>query len=196
MADARNRQNVIVGAPNIKASGGLLMGPVVKEGLPTDATSELNAATLKLKPAGFIAQDGITKTVDRSTEKIKDWANDTIIVVETDHTVTVKFSFYEAINTAVLEAVFGKDNVTVSDTSVAVADAAGETPHQTFIAEMNGGEGKKARVVIPDGQITSVGDIVYKKDEPVRYEVEIECFADKNGKKFYAYYEKPAADAA
>lgn len=97
MSDARNRSNVIVGAPDTATSGGLLLGAVATETekYPKDAKTKLDTA-LGLKPAGFIGEDGITKTVDRSTEKIKDWNKDTVIVVETDHNVVIKMTFLEA----------------------------------------------------------------------------------------------------
>ena len=197
MADARNRANVIVGAPNTKASGGLLLGEVAKDttNYPKNAKDALNQA-LGMKPAGFIGEDGVTKTVDRSTEKIKDWNKDTVIVVETDHNVTVKLTFLEAKNPDVLKAVYGTDNVTVSGDSVQITDSAGELPHFSLDGELNCGEGKAGRIFIPDGQVTSVSDLTFKKDDVVRYEVEIECFADKAGKKFYAWFDDAPAGTA
>ncbi|WP_129721143.1 hypothetical protein [Corynebacterium striatum] len=197
MADARNRSNVLVGAPDVKASGGLLIGDVQKTAtnFPNDASSVLPTG-LNAKPAGFIGEDGLTKTVDRSTEKIKDWNKDTVIVLETDHSVVLKLTFLESANANVLKAVYGKDNVTIEGKNITVADAAGELPHFSLVAEMNGGEGKKARIFVPDGQVTSVSDITFKKDDVIKYEVEIECFAVDN-KKFIAHFEVPTeADSA
>ena len=191
MADARNRSNVLVGAPDVKASGGLLIGDVQKTAtnFPKDASSVLPTG-LNAKPAGFIGEEGLTKTVDRSTEKIKDWNKDTVIVLETDHSVVLKLTFLESANANVLKAVYGKDNVTIEGKNNTVADAAGELPHFSLVAEMNGGEGKKARIFVPDGQVTSVGDITFKKDDVIKYEVEVECFAVDN-KKFIAHFEVP-----
>ena len=196
MADSRNRSNVLVGALDVKASGGLLLGEVQKtaDNFPKDASSELPTG-LNAKPAGFIGEDGLTKTVDRSTEKIKDWNKDTVIVLETDHSVVVKLTFLEAANADVLKAVYGADNVTISGKNITVADSAGELPHFSLVAEMNGGEGKKGRIFIPDGQVTSVGDITFKKDDVIKYEVEIECFAVDN-KKFIAHFETPKEEAS
>lgn len=193
MADARNRSNVLVGAPDVNASGGLLIGEVQKDAtnFPKDASSPIPTG-LKAKPGGFIGEDGLTKTVDRSTEKIKDWNKDTVIVLETDHSVVVKFTFLEAANANVLKAVYGKDNVKIEGKNIQVADAAGELPHFSLVAEMNGGEGKKARIFVPDGQVTNVADITFKKDDVIKYEVEIECFAVDN-KKFIAHFEVPEA---
>lgn len=191
MADARNRSNVLVGAPDVKATGGLLLGDVQKDAanFPEDASSELPTG-LNAKPAGFIGEDGLTKTVDRSTEKIKDWNKDTVIVLETDHSVVVKFTFLEAANANVLKAVYGEGNVTIEGKNIQVVDSAGELPHFSFVGELNGGEGKKGRIFVPDGQVTSVGDITFKKDDVIKYEVEIECFPVDN-KKFIAHFEVP-----
>lgn len=193
MADARNRDFVAVGAPNVNASGGLLIGEVQKDAtnFPKDASSPIPTG-LKAKPGGFIGEDGLTKTVDRSTEKIKDWNKDTVIVLETDHSVVVKFTFLEAANANVLKAVYGADNVKIEGKNITVVDAAGELPHFSFVGELNGGEGKKGRIFVPDGQVTSVGDITFKKDDVIKYEVEIECFAVDN-KKFIAHFEVPEA---
>lgn len=193
MADARNRDFVAVGAPNVNASGGLLLGDVQKNAtnFPKNASSELPTG-LNAKPGGFIGEEGLTKTVDRSTEKIKDWNKDTVIVLETDHSVVVKFTFLEAANANVLKAVYGKDNVKIEGKNIQVVDSAGELPHFSFVGELNGGEGKKGRIFVPDGQVTNVADITFKKDDVIKYEVEIECFAVDN-KKFIAFFEVPEA---
>ncbi|KXB52728.1 hypothetical protein [Corynebacterium sp. DNF00584] len=197
MSDSRNRTNVIVGAPDVKASGGLQIGDLVKDTAkyPKDATTPISAE-LGVKPAGFVGEDGIVKTVNRDTEKIKDWNKDSVIVLETSHEVTVKLTLLEAANANVLGTVYGKDNVTIADGKITVSDSAGELPHKTWVADLNGGEGKKGRIFIPDGQVTSVGDISYVKDDVIKYEIEVECFADANGKKFYQFFDTPAGTPA
>lgn len=194
MADARNRKNVLVGAPNVQASGGALIGDVVEDTaqFPTDATGAI--AGLGQKPAGFIGEEGLTKTVNRTTEKIRDWNRDTVIVLETEHDVTLKFKFLESANGTVLKTIYGDENVTIGeDGKIMVADAAGALPHKNYTFEMNGGDGKAARAFIPDGQVTNVGDITYAKNGVISYDVEVECFADKNGKKFYFFADTTAA---
>lgn len=192
MADARNRNNVLVGAPDVNAQGGFQLGPKVTDtaNYPTNATDAL-APALGLKPSGFIGEDGITKTVNRSTEKIRDWNRDTVIVVETEHDVTLKLTFLESSNGNVLTYVYGEDNIEINGASIQVADAAGELPHFTAAFDMKGGDGKKMRVFIPDGQVTSVGDVTFVKSDVIKYEVEIECFADKTGKKLYLFTNVP-----
>lgn len=183
MADMRNRRNVLVGAPDVKASGGILIGPVARDPkvFPTEADSELNTA-LEMKPAGYISEDGISKTVDRSTEKIKDWNGDTILITQSDHSVTLNLTFMEAANAEVLKMVAGEDNVKIQGDTIRVVDNADELPHRALTFEIRGGAGSHIRVFAPDAQVTSVGDVQYVRSDVIRYEVTIECFGVDNAK--------------
>lgn len=108
--DLRNRKNVLVGAPDVTASGGALIGNVATSAdIPRDATEPLKAVAV-----GYLGNDGVTKTVDRQTEKIKDWNGDTVVVLTSEHTVTLKLTFMESANAALLKGVYGTENVTIS----------------------------------------------------------------------------------
>ncbi|MBC3186288.1 hypothetical protein H7347_06840 [Corynebacterium sp. zg-331] len=184
MADMRNRRNVLVGAPDVTASGGILIGPVAtkSEHFPSSATEELSTE-LKMVPAGYISEDGVSKTVDRSTEKIKDWNGDTILITQSDHSVTLTLTFMEAANADVLKIIAGEDNVTVEEgDTIKVIDNADELPHRSIAFEIKGGRGSKIRVFAPDVQCTSVGDVSYVRADVIKYEATLECF-DVDNKK-------------
>lgn len=195
MADNRNRQNVVVGAPDTQASGAALIGePITDETqIPENATDTIPAG-VNPEAAGFVGEDGLTKTVDRETENIRDWNGDDVVVLQTSHSVTFQLQFLEAANATVLRAVHGDENVEVGTSgALTVKENAAETPHKSFIFEINGGNGRKVRVVIPDGQVTETGDTVFSKSDVVRYDVTITCFPDSQGNKAYIFF-GPVAD--
>ncbi|MCK7676359.1 hypothetical protein [Corynebacterium pygosceleis] len=191
MADARKRKNVLVGAPDIKASGGLQLGKPAPETTnhPTDATAEVSS-DLGLKAAGYVGEDGISKTVDRTTEKIKDWNGDTVLVITSEHSVKLKLTFMESANADVLKFVAGENNVTEASGKIKIIDNADDLPHRCLNADIRGNAESKIRVFAPDAQVTNVGDVQYVRKDVIKYEVEIECFADSEGNKLYSFIDR------
>ena len=47
--------------------------------------------------------------------------------------------------------------------------------------------GALKRVVIPSGVLSELGDIVYKDDEAIGYEVTLDCMPDGSGNNHYEY---------
>lgn len=183
MADNRNRRNVLIGAPDVEVSGGITLGPPQKDSknFPDDASKPLDAA-LGHKPAGYVSEDGVTKTVDRSTEKIKDWNGDTIVITQSDHSVTLQLTFMEGANAEVLKLIAGEKNVTTTGNTVKVVDNADELPHRSIAFYIKGGNGSKILVFAPDVQATAVGDVQFVRSDVVKYQVTLECFGVDNQK--------------
>lgn len=169
--------NVVAGTP--LATGGISVAPL-GTALPTDSTTALNVA---FKSAGYIGEDGLTETTDRSTDKIKAWGGDTVKVVQTDFSVTYSFTFLETLNVEVLKAVYGSANVTTTAATTTAgtlysAKIVGDVlPHAAYIFEVKDGS-SRIRICVPDGQITSVGDVTYNGSDVVGYQVTIEAYKD------------------
>lgn len=173
---ATNVNNVVAGKP---VGGGVWRAPRGSV-LPTDATTLPGAP---FAGAGYIGEDGLTETQDRSTEKIRAWGGDTVKVVQTEFGLTFEFTFIESIKGEVLEAVYGKDNVTSVVASAskgnthAVKVTSDQLPHEAYIFDVKDGDAH-IRIVVPDGQITEVGEVTYSDGEVVGYQVTIEAFRD------------------
>jgi hypothetical protein len=178
--------NVLAGKP--LATGGVLVGPI---GTTVPATV---AATpdVALVAAGYIGEDGVTQTIDRSTEKVRAWGGDIIKVLQTEVSVTYQFTFAETLNTTVMETVYGESNVTVTPAAVSAGTLrdvkinSKELPHAVFVFEIKDGDAK-VRVVVPNGQITAVGDITFSDASIIQYQVTVEAFADASGNQAYIY---------
>jgi hypothetical protein len=178
--------NVVSGKP--LSTGGVLAAPLATA-LPTTASAALNAA---FKSAGYIGEDGVTETADRSVTKIKAWGGDIVKVVQTEHSLAYKFVFIETLNAEVLKLVHGDARVTVTPATAStgtltkVEVTGEESAHREWVLEVKDGVAK-IRIVIPDGQIIETGDTVYSDEEVIGYEVTVECFNDSNGVKAYKY---------
>lgn len=182
---ANTAANVVAGTP--LATGGVLIGDLTATA-PTTAVSALTG----FAGAGYIGEDGVTETNERSTDRIRAWGGDTVKVVQTEHNVTYQFTFLETLNADVLKAVYGDDNVTTTAATAStgtlheVAINASTLPHKSYVFEVKDGAAK-IRIYVPDGQITEVGEITYSDSEVVGYQVTVECFADDLGNKAYKF---------
>lgn len=182
MTDLRNRKNVLVGAPDVEASGGITIGPVVEDSTLFPKAVDDKLDKLNHAPAGYVSEDGISKTVDRSTDKIKDWNGDTILITQSDHSVTLQVTFMEGANAEVLKMVAGENNVTVTGDTIKVVENADELPHRSIAFTIKGGNGSKILVFAPDAQATEVGDVSYVRSDVIKYQVTLECFGVDNTK--------------
>jgi hypothetical protein len=191
---ANNVSAVLAGKP--LTTGGVLVGPI-GTALPTTATA---APAAGFVAAGYIGEDGVTEGSDRSTEKVKAWGGDIVKVLQTEYSATYQFVFLETVNTTVLETVYGPDNVNVvaatatTGTLRTVAVNGESLPHLSFIIEVKDGPAR-VRIVIPDGQVSEVGEVTYTDGEVIGYEVTVEAFQDAAGNNAYKYIDDGAFTA-
>jgi hypothetical protein len=182
---ANSAANVVAGVP--LATGGVLIGALTAAE-PSTAVSALTGFTA----AGYIGEDGVTETNERSTDRIRAWGGDTVKVVQTEHNVTYQFTFLETLNAEVLKAVYGEDNVTTTAATVSTGTLhevqinSSTLPHKSYVFEVKDGDAK-IRIYVPDGQITEVGEITYSDSEVIGYQVTVEAFADELGNKAYKF---------
>lgn len=195
-AVGRNRSKVMVGAPEVKYSGGFWIGePVYEQSLfPTGADQDGKEAAAKFGAvtAGFISQDGVNENIESSTEKILDWNLDVIDVVETEFGATLTVTFVEAMNAAVLKFIYGDENVKVTEDEVYIQKKAGTKPTKSVMFDLKGKNGAKGRGFAAEAQVSNVGEIAYIKGDLIKYETTIDVLNDVTGTYLHTWFKQGA----
>ena len=177
-----NVENVSVGKPAV--SGAIFNAPVGTV-LPTSTSAALADAFAAL---GYVSEDGVTNSNSLSVEQIKAWGGDVVAVPQSEKTDTFQLKLIEATNKDVLAVAFGTSNVigTLAD-GLTVKANADELPETSWVIDMILRGGAAKRVVIPRGKISEIGDVVYKDNEVIGYELTITCLPDASGNTHYEY---------
>lgn len=177
--------NVLQGRP--LTTGGV-MNAAAGATLPTTAV----AVTTGFTALGYVSDDGLTETIDRTTDKVRAWGGDIVKVVQSEFSVSYQFTLYETLNANVLKAVHGTSNVTTTAAGVSTGTLQsvkvnGDTlPKIPWLFDMKDGTAK-VRIVVPFGQVTTVGEITYNDNGVIGYQVTVEAFADSSGNQAYKY---------
>lgn len=177
---------ILAGAP-VTATGGILTAPLDTTG----PTSAIDALVSFIKN-GFVGEDGVTKTIDASDEKIKAWGGATVKVVRTEHAVSYTFTFLESANATVLKLIHGDENVIVTPPTV---DHGGQVEIRergeliepmAFVFDMKDGK-NRIREYVPNGQLSHTGDVQFVHSAVISYTVTIEAFPNADGVKAYSF---------
>lgn len=173
--------NVSTGKP--KTAGAIFRAPL-NSTLPTDASTKLDTAFVEL---GFVSDDGVTNNNTATADDIYAWGGTPVLNVQTEKSDEWKLTLIEALNPNVLKTVYGDANVTESGNQITVKAGAAQLANSAYVIDMMLKGGALKRVVIPVGALAEVGEIVYKDDEPIGYEITIKAMDDGNGFTHYEY---------
>ena len=183
---ANTAANVRVGV-----SGAVYAAPVGTT-LPTNEDATLDAAFID---QGFISDDGITEQQARSLSNIIAWQNASVVrKLQTEHDAMFSFTMIET-SDATLETYYGNFE---PDGGV-VQITPDQLPHRSWVIDIFDGEtdgtpDNVIRIVIPDGQVTEQGDVVYSNGDAQGYEVTVTSYEDSSGVKAYKYHDTAGAD--
>ena len=185
---ANTATNVTTGKPKI--TGGVYRAPLGTT-LPTDASTALAGAFVSL---GYISDDGVVKNIALESTEYYDWGGDPVLTEQTSKKETWSFNLIEALNKTTYEVVYGSQNVSGTLSSgISVSSNGKDTGEFVYVIEQSLRGGAMQRTVIPDGMISEIGDINYKRGELIKYPVKISGLADSSGNTSYEYIKKAAS---
>lgn len=160
--------------------------------VPTDATTPLSE---DYKEMGYCDDSGITNSQETETYEIKAFGGDTVDSGIKSKTVSLKLKLIEALNVETLKAVYGSDNVTGDlESGIHVKINSKEVEESVWVVELILRDGTIKRIVAPDVKLSEIGDVVYKDDESVGYEITLKALPDENGDAQHEYMKKVDSD--
>lgn len=185
---ANTALNVSAGKP--KATGGIYRAPL-GTALPTDASTALSASFTSL---GYIAQGGVTHSFELDTGDYRAWGGDLVLSYLNSKTHTFAFGLIEVLNKTTYETIYGASNVSGTlSTGIAVTADNDDMSEFVYVIELAMRDGAWKRIVIPDGKISAIGDVVYQDGDAVNYPVTLTAQVDASGNSHYEYIVKPAS---
>ena len=164
---------VTTGKP--KKGGAVFFAPLGTT-LPTDATTALDNAFVGI---GYCSEDGLVNSNSPSTETVKAWGGDIVLVTESEKTDEFSFTMIEALSVDVLKAVYGDNNVTETQGMITVRANNEPAVAHAWVFDLRMAGNKMKRIVIPNAIISELGDITYTDGAPVGYEITLSAMPDE-----------------
>lgn len=179
-----DKSNVIAGGP--KVSGGFLVAPYGID-IPTGIDADLSGFT----SVGFVNEEGLNRSENKSSDLAKDWKGTAIKVLNLGAEVTVKITLSEYLNATAQGAIYGFDNVTETGGVLTIKGKTAEpSPRLTAVALLMDADGAEGLVVFPDFQVTELGDTSFRNSEVAVRDITAAILADEDNTFFYEYWQK------
>lgn len=159
---------------------------VVNPTLPTDGTTALNTSIYK--EVGVVTDDGITDSTNQDFNDIFAWQGNALVAsLPGQFTKSFKFAASET-NGVTLAVQYGGSTLTQLGNGVSIAEKPPVKDVRTWVFHGISDSGKLQRVVVPLGQVSNRGDVLWKSTDLTIYEWEIKCFLDASGNVAYRYF--------
>jgi hypothetical protein len=164
MPGKNDKNKVVVGS--VTAIGGVSLAPL-GTALPTDVSTAL-ADTYK--HGGYVTSDGFDREEKVDTDTILALGGDVVKVVKKGTSATVSFTFLEYLNPVVQKAIYGDDNVSITEATAEHGNQLNITgvvdlmDEQVMIIDLTDGDAR-GRLVFGDAQITDRDKYSAKDDD-------------------------------
>ena len=185
-----NVSDVRVGAPEQSTTGAIKHAPLGTT-LPTLESISTSGVVLDNAFTGneYVSEDGLTLSPSMSTSDIKDGSGAVVRKLLESFDGTLSWTMISTDENA-LKISFGDDYVTKNaatishGTQLRAALGAHLPDEQSWVFLMKDGDARIV-IVVPDGQITEVGDVTFKANEAVGWNVTLSCYPDSSGHSIY-----------
>lgn len=171
-----------VSAAKPAVGGGIWMGDMTAA-LPTNASAALSAA---FKTLGYVSEDGVTRAISRDNTVVHAWGGDPVAVLSNNKTETFQFKLIEADNLDVLGLTFGEASGALATGITVKSKADISAPHRFVISTILA-DNIHQRICIPEGVVSEIGEMVYRDNEVIGFDVTITAMADSAGITAYEY---------
>lgn len=157
--------------------------------LPTDGTSALNASLYK--EIGALTADGITDSTSQDFNDIFMWQGNALAAsLPGEYTKTFQFAAMET-NLITLGVAYSGSTITQTAEGVTIAEKPPARDVRAWV--FHGVDGaRKQRIVVPLGQVSERGDVVWSSQDVTVFQWTVKCFVDGSGNVAYRYFVDPS----
>lgn len=183
-------KDVRVGAPEQVTTGAIKHAPI---GTTLPILSDISKTGVNLAAAfegnEYVSEDGLTLAPAMSTTDIKDWSGSTVRKVLESFDGTLSWTMIST-NEGALGIAFGEDHITTSAASATHgeqvrAELGAHLPEaQSWVFLMKDGDARIV-IVVPNGQVTEVGEVTFASNAAVGWNVTLSCYPDSSGECIY-----------
>lgn len=185
-----NVNDVRIGAPEQRTTGAIKHAPV---GTTLPVLTDIAVSGVTLDPAfvgdEYVSEDGLTLSPSMSTTNIKDWSGTVVRKLLEEFDGTLSWSMIST-NENTLKIAFGDDYITSAAASsahgaqVRAALGAHLPDPQSWVFLMKDGDARVV-IVVPNGQITEVGDVTFVSNNAIGWKVTLSTYPDSDGNSIY-----------
>lgn len=190
-AKTNDTANVSVGKG---LKGGYVFSAPVGTTLPQKydtKASELDQAFVNL---GYVSEDGINNAIDSDSEDYTDMNGDTIESASSTYKETFVFTLVEQKKDTLAEE-YGQKNVTDEGGQITAKHNSNPKERRCYVFLLVLKDGRRQTTVIPDGQVTEVGEKQYASTELIGREITVTCYPNDDGDCVIDYIESTETEA-
>ena len=191
MADSTTNETKNVSAGK-GVKGGYIFSAPTGTTLPTDITTKLDAA---FEVLGFIAEDGITISVEEDSSDLIDMNGDVMDSTYSNRVETIQMKLAE-MKAGVFKTQYGSVNVTDENGLITIKHNGDNHDSASYVFELLLKDSRRWRKVVPNAKLSELGDLTISSSELCQRDITLKCAVDAAGNTIYDYIESTETQAS